>query len=80
MKYGKKVIEPATELSGSTLAYQSENTIFVSPAIYTLLHDPQVSEQVMTQVQVVKLQDIIQVELSKVIVEKGFKRILDNKE
>lgn len=77
MKFGKKEIIPIAELSGETYGFQSDNLIFVSEAIYVLLQDPQVSDVMMNQVRVVKLNDIIELELEQIVSAKGLQPVLD---
>jgi hypothetical protein len=76
MKFGKKEIIPINELSGATYGFVSDNIIFVSNAVYTLLQDPQVSDHIFKTVRVLNLNEIIKLQLHRIVSEKGFKAVV----
>jgi hypothetical protein len=67
-----KTVIPSPELIGSREAYyikyDYEDVYFVSPAVYELLHDPDVMLQVMTDIKLIDLQKLVDAEINNLIV------------
>ncbi len=61
-----RVIIPSPELSGNTFAYQHQNKLYVSPAIYECLQDADIKDLVMQQVMVKMLSEIVNDEIKNI--------------
>ena len=75
MKIGRLKVIAIEDMSGCTHGYVSDNIIFVSPAVYSLLHDRDVGLTVWQQIPLYNMNKIITKELMDIVDAQGFKEI-----